>query len=513
MELKGKILKSTYIKFIAVPVVFLLLSVIYTLFKTATVPSVQFTPFNGFNPAESLSQPKAATTIYASNNEIIGKIYGPEMKAYQYVSNPSAYAGHSILYHLENIPPYSSDPNVLSLAMKAKNDFMQFLYKGGAITKSDITLANQNTNTPYFSILHTPYFTEYVIHKLYQNYQKYLLLGGLQVYTTVNPTLNTLAQQIVTSDFQKYDVPIGADSAAMVADNPTNGYVLAMIGGPNNGAYLNMADVPRQQGSAMKPLIYVKAFEMGYSPQTMIDDSPICYGNYCPTDYEGYTVGWVSIDRAINQSINIPAIKMLARIGYQNGFNTLLKEGIQLNPKVYVGLPLVLGAAGIPLVRMVGAYNALNNGGYYAQSTPFIKIVYNNQTILNNTNPPKNRILNANAVAEMDAVLGDTALKAPLYGSYTYYYSVQGRPYGSKDGTSNGPRDITDYMFIPQITVGVWAGNINDSLMSQNAVGAFQTGPIAHQFIMDYIKNNNLPIVNFPTPTYPTLNSTTATIP
>lgn len=491
-----------------------LFSLIYPFFNPTS--SLQVASFSGNNPIEStnISQPSASTIIYASNGEVIGKIYNSQETAYQYMQNPAEYQGKSILYHLINIPPYSSNPTVLYLATEAKKDFLDVLNNNHVISSSDYNQAISNFDTPYFQVLHTPYFTEYVMNKLVENYDKYVIAGGLKVYTTVSPYWNTVAQNIVTQDVAEYIVPVGGSTAAFVADNPQTGAIIAMIGGANySQQQINMADIPEQQGSAMKPLIYIKAFEMGYSPQTMIDDSPICYGSYCPTDYEGYTVGWVSIDRAINQSINIPAIKMLARIGYQNGLNTLEAEGLQLNSNIFYGLPLVLGAAAIPVVRMVGAYNAINNGGLYAQSTPFQKITYHGSTLYDITKINHPRILQANSVAEMDNVLGDTALKEPLYGSHTYYYSVQGRPYGSKDGTTNGPTGITDYMFIPQITVGVWAGNINNASMNQYAVGAFQTGPIAHSFIMDYIQQNNLPVVDYPSFTEPTLNSQTATIP
>ncbi|MCL4392723.1 penicillin-binding transpeptidase domain-containing protein [Patescibacteria group bacterium] len=506
---KKKNFKSLYIVLGVILVI-----LVYTFgVNTGYASGIVYTAYNINNPLPSIAKPKASTTIYAGST-VIGKIYPPEMNAYYYEQNKNTYKGKSILYHLENLYPYSTNPNILNDALTLRKQIIGVLKNTKAITKSQYQKTQNINAKPYFTILHAPYFTEYVINKLYQNYSKYVLEGGLKVYTTVNLSLNSLAQSIVTTDTQKYLIPVGASDAALVADNPQNGNILAMIGGSSYAqSQINMADVPRQQGSAMKPLIYVKAFEMGYSPHTMIDDSPVCFGNYCPTDYEGYTVGWVSIDRAINQSINIPAIKMFNRIGYYNGLNTLLSEGIKLNKNVFYGLPLVLGAAGIPLVRMVGAYNALNNGGYYAQSTPFLKITYDGKTILDTTNTPKKRILNANAVAEMDYVLGNTALKQPMYNYATYYYSVQGRPYGSKDGTSNGPRDITDYMFIPQITVGVWAGNESDSLLSGNAVGAFQTGPIAHSLIMDYIAQNHLPVIDYPTPIYPTLNATTSRIP
>jgi membrane peptidoglycan carboxypeptidase len=493
--------------------VLIIFSVITSLDNKTSLISVNY---NGVNPTESInsSPPSASTVIYAKDGEVIGNIYNSQETAYQYLQNPYEYQGKSILYHLINIPPYSSNPDVLLLATETKKDFLDVLKNNHVISTSDYNQAIANFDSPYFQVLHTPYFTEYVIRKLYQKYQKYLLTGGLKVYTTVSPYWNTIAQNIVTQDVAKYTLPYGASDAALVADNPSNGQIIAMVGGPNYSVnQINMADVPRHQGSSMKPLIYIKAFEMGYSPQTMIDDAPICYGSYCPTDYGGQTKGWMSITKAINQSINIPAIKMFARIGYQNGIKTLEAEGIKLNTNRYYGLPLILGDTGVSVVRMVGAYNALNNGGYYAQSTPFLKIIYNGKTLYNANNFKKKRILNANATAEMDTLLGDTAEKEPMYGPETYYYSIQGRPYGSKDGTTNGPKGITVYEFIPQLTVGVWAGNANDSLISPYAVGAFETGPFAHSFIMDYIKEKNLPVVNYPTPVYPKLTSETATIP
>lgn len=463
--------------------------------------------FTSKSYADQLSN--SVSIIYDNNNTVIGKIYPPfDLEAYYQKNSPNTLNLSFINYTIK-IPPSASNYSSYQTDITIKNAILEYLNITGNISNSDYTEALQNESATIDENITDNYFTDYVINQLHKNYSNDLVQGGLSIHTTVDSVTYQMAQSVVDQDIKSYIAPNGGNSAALVASNPTNGYILALIGGPSwNTTGINMATVPRQQGSSMKPLIYIKGFEDGYSPQTIINDSPISFGAYTPTNYLNKYYGLVTIDQAINQSLNVCAVKMLYTIGYQQGIDMLEQEGISLDPNNYYGLPIILGDAEIPLTQMVGAYNALANGGNYAQTTPFIKITkQNGSVVLDNTNITVKRIMDINAVAMMDTVLGDTSMKQPMYGAATQYYSVQGRPYGSKDGTTNGPKDVTIYEFIPQITVGAWAGNTDNTNMAANATGAFVVGPIAHTFIMQYIQQNNLPVVNFQTPTYPTLDS------
>ena len=100
--------------------------------KTNNV-TVSYTEFRGTNPSSTIiNPPTASTVIYSSTGGIIGKIYGQEEKAYQYEENPSLYQGTSILYHLINIPPYSSNQTDLAIAIKLKDQLLTMLLNIGA---------------------------------------------------------------------------------------------------------------------------------------------------------------------------------------------------------------------------------------------------------------------------------------------------------------------------------------------------------------------------------------------
>lgn len=452
--------------------------------------------------------------FFASDGEEIGRIYAPFQRNYYYTQHPDLLKNTTYLQRLITLTPSSASEAGYKEELQIRNPILTFLNESGILTDADYQQALDNEQTPITEVSQTPYFTSFAIDQAIAQYPSAVNEGNTDFYTSVDVSLYALSQQIVQNGINNNIRPVNGDAACLVASNPQTGEIITMIGGYSyDQSHINMCLIPRHQGSAMKPFVYVKAFEMGYSPQTTINDAPISFGSYVPTDYLGTYMGNISIDQALNQSVNIPALKMLNTIGYDNGLQILKDVGISLDPKMYYGLPLVLGDAEIPVYQMVGGYNAFANGGFYAQTTPFHKITENRKTIFDIATVTKKRVIDENAVAMLDAALGDTQAKYPLYGSSTQYYSIQGRPYGAKDGTSNGPQDIDVYEFIPQLTVGVWAGNVDGSFLSQSAVGVAQTGPMAHEFMMDYIQRNNLPVENFPAPNYPTLDGAHQNVP
>ena len=135
---------------------------------------------------------------------------------------------HPTVYHLINIPPYSSNQTDLAIAIKLKDQLLTMLLNIGAITQSDINQEKINTETPYFQIDQDPYFTEYVINKLMEKYSNYVLAGGLKVYTTVNTQIDNMAQQVVSEDYQKYVAPVDA----------VGGFIIVELGFvPRNSVY------------------------------------------------------------------------------------------------------------------------------------------------------------------------------------------------------------------------------------------------------------------------------------
>jgi 1A family penicillin-binding protein len=191
--------------------------------------------------------------------------------------------------------------------------------------------------------------------------------GGLKIYTTFEPEIQRKVEEVCERD-ELYPSP-NVQVAVAFVENKT-GAVKALVGGReyvvNRG--LNRAtQLTRQPGSAFKPMaVYVPAFELGYTPGSIVSDTPFKLGNYAPTNSTGGYSGSVSIRSAVQWSRNVPAVRLLDIIGVDEGFKMCQKLGFNLVEDDRC-LPLALGGItnGVTPLQMAGAYAAFANEGVY----------------------------------------------------------------------------------------------------------------------------------------------------
>ena len=355
-----------------------------------------------------------------------------------------------------------------------------------------------------------PHFVSYVQQQLEEIYGRdFLETKGLKIYTTLDYTLQEKAEEIVKKEVTTNAKAYNAYNASLVAMDPDTGEILTMIGSADPWAEpypigcnpttdckfvpsFNVATLGnRQPGSSFKPFAYAEAISKGYNPdRTLVKDELTNFGvyggkEYIPQNYDGLFRGWVTLRSALNQSLNIPAIKVLQNLaGIDDTIELATKMGITTLNKDpgYYGLALVLGGGEVHLLDMVAAYSVFSNGGYRVPSVSILKIEDSNGNIIyENKNTPR-KVLSSEVTETMMDVLSDNASRAPMFGWNSLLY-IPDYKVAVKTGTTQNYVDGWAMGTCDLVTVGVWAGNNDNSPMNNKALGTSSAGPIWNEFI------------------------------
>ncbi len=366
-----------------------------------------------------------------------------------------------------------------------------------------------------------PHFVSWVQNYLTEKYgHEFLQEGGLKVYTTLDLKLQALAEQAVKEGAAINAKKYRAYNAALVAVEPSTGKILAMAGGkdyfgkaepagcipgknckfePN----VNVATALRQPGSSFKPYAYLTAFkpEHGYTPLSRILDTPTVFGYsggraYIPRNYDGSSHGWITMRKALAGSLNVPAVKTLALVGVEDTVQTARDIGITA-PLKNCGLTLVLGGCEIELVDHVSAFSVIANGGKGTGGTPFLRIEDKRNNILEEYQPATKQSVNPEAVYSLISIMTDDLSRQYVFGRDNVL-NLPDRVVAAKTGTTQNWKDGWTLGFTPQLSVGVWTGNNDGSLMAYGADGSFTAGPIWQKFMIEAHKG--LPAMDFQVP-------------
>ncbi len=268
--------------------------------------------------------------------------------------------------------------------------------------------------------------------------------------TVIDPMLQRQVEALLFREAASLDPQ--ATFAALVVDSRTR-EIIAYVGNADFGSgarhgTLDMARAVRSPGSAMKPFIYAMAFDrLIIHPQTVLDDRPRHFGDYSPTDFDGRFQGEVSAEKALQYSLNVPAVAVLDRLGPSRFTGALAAAGIRLHlpmPEMEPGLAVALGGAGISLYDLAILYVALSHGGEVAALRTRAD------------DPP----------ARGTAIFGPTAAwyvndileHAPTPPGMLPAEVRRGRHLAFKTGTSYGFRDAWAVGYDARVTIAVWAG-------------------------------------------------------
>ncbi len=281
-------------------------------------------------------------------------------------------------------------------------------------------------------------------------------------------------------------------NGAAVVENPKTGEILAMVGSTDyfdtkNDGNFNTALAMRQPGSSTKPIMYAVAFEKGYTPATMVMDVKTDFPSgdplhplYTPVNYDGKYHGPIQLRFALGNSINIPAVKMLARVGVKDVMQKAYDMGIDNwqptdeNVK-NVGLSLVLGGRETTLLSEITAYGVFANNGIRQDPVSILKVTDSKgNTLYEYQKHDGQKVLSQEVAFLISHILLDNVARTMEFGPNSYLV-VPGRTVSVKTGTTDEKRDNWTFGYTPSYVVGVWVGNNDNSVMNQ-AIASGVTG-------------------------------------
>lgn len=358
-----------------------------------------------------------------------------------------------------------------------------------------------------------PHFVQYVQRILEDRYGAAALESGLRVTTTLDLSLQEEAQKIVSEEIDKVKNLKITNGAAIVI-NPETGEILAMVGSrgfndPEIDGQVNVTTALRQPGSAIKPIVYVTGFKKGFTPSTLLMDVETEFPSgagqppYVPVNYDGKYRGPIQVRYALGNSINIPAVKMVALVGVKSMLETAYEMGIKsLEPSQStlsrVGLSVALGGGEVRLIELASAYGAFTNGGYRVDPVSILKVEDIKGKVLEEVKPKKSvRVLTPEEAYLIADILSDNDARKDVFGVNSQL-NIPGRQIAVKTGTTNDRRDNWTVGGNQQVMVGVWVGNNDNSPMKQVASGVTGASPIWRRILLKALDGK--PVIGFEMP-------------
>ncbi len=308
------------------------------------------------------------------------------------------------------------------------------------------------------------------------------------VHSTLHGPLQQEVEALVAQrrrSFSEHEASATA-AAAVVLDNNT-GDVLAYVGSPDfhhrpDGGQNDGVLALRQPGSTLKPFIYALSLdELGYDPATLLPDEEKHFRTadryYSPVNFDRKYRGRVRLRRALSNSLNIPAVYTLEKLGKERVLKTLRDLGLDTldQPASHYGPALALGDGEVTLLDLAGAYGALARGGLTL--TPRFE--------LTGTGSPSQRVFSRSSAALVTEMLSDGVARREAFGATNALELPF--PVAVKTGTSKGYRDTWTIGYTRRFTVAVWAGNF-DGRPTSNMTGATAAGPLFHEIFESTVR-------------------------
>ena len=362
------------------------------------------------------------------------------------------------------------------------------------------------------------YFTEYVRQYLVGRYGwPAVYQQGLEVYTTLDPFIQESARLAIDSiltekepfwdpvtdnwsqdgDRLRFesslahwqaieDTTSGAPNyiqGALVAIDPTTGYIRAMVGGRDfqDSEFNRAVQSRRQPGSSFKPFFYAEAIEQGWSPGSVILDQPVVIelnpGSWRPRNYDREFHGMVTLREALARSFNVSAVRLGHAVGIETGAARATAMGISSRLPIVHSLPL--GSCMANPLEMARAYIPFATGGLARNSTAILKVEdrYGNLLESNEQPDPGRRVLSVTGAYLMNNMLQSILRAGTATGAHWYWGGpFAGREAGGKTGTTSDYADAWFVGFTPDLVASVWVGYDNHIIRMRLKNGRGQSG-------------------------------------
>lgn len=317
--------------------------------------------------------------------------------------------------------------------------------------------------------------------------QQLLKVGDL-VIVSVRETSGLVAQVQLEQE--------PAAQAALIAIDNSTGDIKAMVGGYDfeESKFNRATQAERQTGSSFKVYVYSQALLDGMTPFDTVVDEPVTYMSggraYSPRNYDEKFEGRITLRRALADSRNVPAVRILDKVGIENVVDLAKKFGITSPLPPY--LPLALGAADLTLVEHASAFTVFPDDGIHILPHDIKRVTTYDGALLEEARPQVVDVIPPEVARTMTSMLEEVV----QFGTGVRAKEL-GRPSGGKTGTTNDFTDAWYIGFTPQLTCGVWVGNDDKRIsLGKKETGAKAALPIWLEFMQKAMAG--MPVEEFP---------------
>jgi penicillin-binding protein 1C len=426
--------------------------------------------------------------------------------------------------------PADYDPIHHFAAAKARQAYvLDRMVARGYITPDEAVRAKAeplHLQSPRFTIK-APHFVNYVTRLIEERYGRDALYNrGWRIQTTLDLGLQQIAEAKARERIDQIRQQMNAHNACVVTIQPSTGEILTMVGSldywdASIHGQVNVCTSLRQPGSSVKPFTYVTAYERGYVPDSLVYDVKTAFDRgpglspYVPTNFDFQFHGPVMLREALASSLNIPAVKLLQRIGVHAMADTAHAMGItsMTDPDRY-GLTLTLGAADVTPLDMAFAYSVFANDGFMVgEEVPLKDRIlgmrrYEPVAVLQITDPAGNIVYRYHPPPPIQVVSPQAAylITSSLSDDHARHFTFApggvlniDRPAAVKTGTTQFEQDAWTIGYTPDLAIAIWVGNTDGTPMKQ-IEGVTSAGYIWHTYAPAAHRYLRLPVRDFKVP-------------
>jgi penicillin-binding protein 1C len=362
--------------------------------------------------------------------------------------------------------------------LKERNRWLRKFAQDGVFSEKEIEDALSEPLHAYRSTV--PHYIPHLSYKLKST------SSASQVSTNIRMNTQLKVEKLTEDHVRTLRLNNIRNAAVVVIDNRTH-EVIAYLGSAGfsdttDGGQVNGAAAIRQPGSTLKPLLYGLCFDEGLlTPKQVINDVPVNYNGYAPENYDQKFKGYVTVEYALEHSLNIPSVKSLRELGKDKLINSLVSADFMQvrKDRNKLGLSMILGGCGTSLEQLTGLFSALANNGVYTPP----------QLLKTNQKGKRVQLLSpASAYMITDILSKVNRPDFPLNWSATEHMPK----IAWKTGTSYGRRDAWSIGYNKNYTVGVWVGNFSGTGVAELS-GANTATPLLFKIFntIDYDSNSD----------------------
>lgn len=344
------------------------------------------------------------------------------------------------------------------------------------------------------------YFIDYVISEIAEKYgDDAVYKDGLKIYTTIDMKAQDAAVQAMHNlpNFYTDDKGLTQPQGALIAINPHNGYIVAMVGGRGDDSFNRAVLAERQPGSAFKPFVYLAAIQDGMTPGTVMDDKKIEFNGWSPKNYEGTYSGQMTLHYALQHSVNTIAVQLADAVGMRKVLNLASSLGITtLDDSKDNNLAAALGGLtnGVKPIDMAVAYGTLANGGVKVKPVAITKIVDRNGQVVEENSTEEQRVVDPKY-----AYVITNMLESVMSGGTGGGASI-GRPAAGKTGTTDESKDAWFLGYTPDLVAAVWMGDDYGIETLDGITGGTVPAVIWRDFMSQALNAMEIPASDFTVP-------------